>query len=320
MRSNPVKKEFRKLQSFVMPRSIPAIRMINWILKFTTYLTKTDRNVEIQKKTVTTRDGAKIAIDIFSPMNSTRILPCLVYFPGGGFMMSMTPAHKRNADIIVSRLECKVILVSYRLAPKHLFPTALFDAVDAYKDICARADELGIDPLRIAIGGDSSGGSLTAGVALMMRQENGPRPILQLMLYPALGQVSLNVRSRRKFSDAPVFNTKVLAFINHIVYHNGYFGLKQYAFPLTQESFIDLPPAYIETAEYDCLHGDGIRYAEVLKDAGIAVMLVETKGTYHGYDTVMTSPVVQQCMHQRLARLKAAFGITENENMKVIGA
>ena len=76
-----------------------------------------------------------------------------------------------------------------------------------------------------------------------------------------------------------------------------------------------MPPAYIETAEFDCLHDDGIRYAEALKAAEIPVMLIETKGTFHGYDTVMTSPVVQQCMHQRLARLREAFDIKENINM-----
>lgn len=315
MKSNPVKKEFRKLKSFVMPRSVMAIRIINCILKVTTHLTKLDPNVVVQKGTVKTRDGKSIVTTTFSPKTSSGTLPCLLYFPGGGFMMGMTPAHKRNAAIIVSRLQCKVILVSYRLAPKHLFPTALFDAVDSYKEIHAHAEELGIDPDRIAIGGDSSGGSLAAGVALMIRDEKGPRPCLQILLYPALGKVSLKTRSRRKFTDAPVFNTKVFAFMNKIVYKNGYFGMKNYAYPLTEISLQDLPPTYIETAEYDCLHDDGVRYAAALKDAEISVILIETKGTFHGYDTVMTSPVVQQCMHQRLARLREAFDIKENSNM-----
>lgn len=317
MKSNKVKKEFRKLKSFVMPRSVIAIRFINLFLKITTRFTKIDRNVIVNRQMIQTRDKKNIIITIFSPERSSGILPCLVYYPGGGFMMGMTLAHKRSAAIIVSRLQCKVILVSYRLAPKHLFPTALYDAVDAYKYVYTNAEELGIDPKRIAIGGDSSGGSLTAGVALMVRDEKSPKPCLQLMLYPALDKVSLNTKSRRKFRDTPVFNTKVFAFMNKIVYKNGYFGMKNYAYPLTEESLVDLPPAYIETAEFDCLHDDGVRYATALRKAGIPVTLVETKGTFHGYDTVMTSPVVQQCMHQRLGRLKEAFGTTENTNMKI---
>lgn len=307
MKKYKVKPEFEKFKKFRMPKSLFAIFFINLFFRFTNLFVKVPENVGVQKRYVPTRDNKQIKLTIYSPISNQDNLPCLIYYPGGGFMMGANIAHKKAASLIAIEAKCRVILVHYRLAPRYLFPTALFDAIDAYKWIHEQAEELNINDKLIALGGDSSGGSLVAGLTLMMRDESGPKARLQILIYPALDKLSADSSSRRKFKEAPVFNTRNFAFINKIVYKKGYFGLKNYAYPLTNQSFSDLPPTYIETAEYDCLHDDGIRYADVLKKAGVPVTLVETKGTFHGYDAVMDSPLTKRCMNKRLTALKSAF-------------
>ncbi len=307
MRTYRVKPEFEKLKKFRLPRSLIAIGCINSFIKITNLFVRPPKNVAVQKKYVTTRDHKLIHLTIYSPLSYHGDLPCLLYFPGGGFMMDANSAHKRASALIAEKVNCHVILVHYRLAPRHLFPTALFDAIDAFKWVYDKAEELCIDRTRIALGGDSSGGTIVAGATLMMRDQMGPKACLQILVYPALDKISANYSSRRKFDDAPVFNTKVFAFINKIVYKKGFFGLKNYAYPLMEQSYADLPPAYIETAEFDCLHDDGVRYASALKTSGVSVMLVETKGTFHGFDAVMNSPVTHKYMKQRIDALSLAF-------------
>ncbi|MDZ4197319.1 MAG: alpha/beta hydrolase [Candidatus Izemoplasmatales bacterium] len=307
MKSYAVKPEFEKFKKFHMPRSLCAMKFINFLLKITNLFSKNPKSLRISKETVITRDNHTLAMTMYSPLVKDQTYPCLLYFPGGGFMMGANLVHKSSAATIASQCNCHVILVHYRLAPKHLFPTALYDTVDATIDIHRRAKELWIDPTRIALAGDSSGGSLVAGTLMMLRDFGGPTVCFQMLLYPALNKLSANYTSRRKFKETPVFNTRNFAFINKIVYKNGYFGLKEYAYPLLNPSFDHLPPAYIETAEFDCLHDDGVRYASILQTKDIPVTLFETMGTFHGYDAVSNSLFAQFCMKKRLLALQVAF-------------
>ena len=307
LRKYNVKPEFERFKKFHMPRNLFAMFVFNQLMKFTNLFVISPKNIKVSKKHMITRDQKQILLTVYSPQTYEGNLPCLIYYPGGGFMMGANMVHKRTASQIAILAHCHVILVHYRLAPKYLFPTALYDASDAFLWIVNQAEEYHIDKSKIAVGGDSSGGSLAAGTLLMMRDQNGPKACLQVLIYPALDKLSADSSSRRKLKTTPVFNTRNFAFINKIVYKNGYFGLKNYAYPLSNDSFINLPPTYIETAEFDCLHDDGIRYSAALKEAGIEVVLVETKGTFHGYDAEAKSPLVKKCMMKRIEALKKAF-------------
>ncbi len=312
MRTYRVKPEFEKFKKYRLPRNVVAIAFLNLFIKISNLFVRSPKNVNVQKKYVITRDQKRIKLTVYSPLSYHGDIPCLLYFPGGGFMMGANSAHKRTSALLSEKVNCHVILVHYRLAPRHLFPTALFDAVDAFHWVYDRAKEFSVDKSKIAIGGDSSGGSIAAGVALMMRDQKGPKACLQVLIYPALDKLSADYSSRRKFDDAPVFNTRIFAYINKIVYKKGFFGLKNYAYPLVEQSYVNLPPAYIETAEFDCLHDDGVRYASALKTAGVPSTLVETKGTFHGFDAVAKSPVTRKCMKQRIVVLKSAFSKSSN--------
>jgi acetyl esterase/lipase len=134
-----------------------------------------------------------------------------------------------------------------------------------------------------------------------------------MMLYPALEQENVDFPSRKLYVDTPMFNTERFAFIEKHYYKNGYLGMEKYAFPLRTRSYEGLPPFYIETAEFDCLHDDGVIAAETLRKAGIPVTLVETKGTFHGYDAIEISPVTKECLRKRVEALKKAFGNAEGK-------
>lgn len=302
-----VRKEFLMLKPFVMPMNIFALKLLDFGLRLTLFIAPGNKNVKITKTPIFTRDQKIINTMVFTPKKAKGILPCLLYFPGGGFVNGPGYAHKRNCAKIAASVGCKIFLFPYRLAPKYAFPTALYDCVDAFKFVSDRAIDFMIDPKRIAVGGDSAGGTLAAGTTLMLRDAHAKMPCFNLMLYPALDKGTADTPSRKLYTDTPMFNTKRFKFIEKHYYKNGYFGLEKYAYPLLNDNFDRLPPTYIETAEYDCLHDDGVLANKKLTAAGVPVTLVETKGTFHGYDAVERSPVTKECMVLRQAALKQAF-------------
>ena len=302
-----IQKEFRKLQPFVMPMNLVGIWLVDRGLRATMFLSGRHPMVKRTRIKMITRDGGTLHLRLFTPKKRAGNLPCVLYFPGGGFMMGPNYAHERNCARICAEVGCLVVLAPYRLAPRYTFPTPLSDAEDTYRFLVDHAKILSIDPLRIALSGDSAGGTLTAGLSLLLRDTKSPMPVLEQMLYPALEGPDAKSPSRATYTDTPMFNTKRFRFIEKYFYKFGYFGLERYAFPLLHTDFAGLPPAYIETAEFDCLHDDGVRYAHVLTQAGIPVTLVETKGTFHGYDAVAKSPVTEDCIRRRIASLKQAF-------------
>lgn len=318
-RKYPVKPEFELLRPIVMPMNRHLIALEDLFLHLTMFLVVIDPHVRIKTTTLVMRDGHRIRAWVFTPKHLPEKAPCLVYYPGGGFMMGPGFAHKRNAAKLAYSAGCKIILVPYRLAPKWAFPTALYDAYDSFLFVHDHAEQFGIDPNRIAMGGDSAGGALTAGSTALLRDTNKPKPIFAMMLYPALDRGFADTPSRHQYVDTPMFNTKRFEVIEKYYYKNGYFGLEKYAYPLQLETFAGLPPAYIETAEFDCLHDDGKNALIKSEASGIKVTLVETKGTFHGYDAIEASPVTKDCMRRRIQALRDAFG-TVNETDELTNA
>lgn len=310
----PVRKEFALLEPVVMPMTIQGIRLANLGLKLTWFLASYDHfRVRLSSFRIRLRDGGRIKVHVFSPRFVKKPVPALVYYPGGGFMQTAAFAHKRNAAKMAAGAKCKVLLVHYRLAPKYPFPTGLLDCEEAFDYILSHAEKLGIDPGRIAMGGDSAGGTLTAGVILRQRDEGEARPMFAMLLYPALEDGNADFPSRKKYVDTPMFNTERFHFIEKYYYRDGLQGMETYAFPLRNKDYSGLPPAYIETAEFDCLHDDGPIAAETLRKAGIPVDLVETKGTLHGYDAIEASPVTRDCLRRRIGALRKAFGMVKKD-------
>ena len=161
-----------------------------------------------------------------------------------------------------------------------------------------------MDVERIGIGGDSAGSTLAVGVCLMARQRNHPVKFrFQMLPYPFLDARNES-KSCKRFTDTPMWNSRLSDRIGPMTRVDKHDPNYVWYSPVEADSFGGMPPAYIETAEFDCLHDDGILYARLLREAGIEVTLNETTGTMHGFDIATKAPTTLAAMEQRIAFMK----------------
>ena len=204
---------------------------------------------------------------------------------------------------------CKVVYVRYRLAPRHPFPTPQEDCYEALCWVYDHAEELGIDRMCIGIAGDSAGGTLTV-TSCMMARDRGTklRPLFQLLVYPWLDDRNCS-DSYHRFTDTPMWNSVLSKKVTPIINPDPASVPLAYRSPAEADNHADLPPAYIEVAEFDCLHDDGVLYAELLRDNGTAVEFHEAKGTMHGFDTVFNAPTSRAMLAKRIAYIRKMFAL-----------
>jgi acetyl esterase/lipase len=179
-------------------------------------------------------------------------------------------------------IDAVVVSVEYRLAPEHPFPAGIDDCYAGLSWMAESAEELALDPARIAIAGQSAGGGLAAGTALMARDRGGPALCFQLLEIPELDD-RLETPSMRAFTDTPLWNHP-----NAIWSWRHYLGpdhegeVSPYAAPARAVDLSGLPPAYVSTMEFDPLRDEGILYALGMLQAGVSVELHSYAGTFHG--------------------------------------
>jgi acetyl esterase/lipase len=195
-----------------------------------------------------------------------------------------------------------VVSVEYRLAPEHPFPAGLEDCYAALVWLAAEARALGVDPARIAVMGQSAGGGLAAGLALLARDRGGPRLCCQLLGIPELDH-RLETASMREFVDTPLWNRP-----NAIMSWRHYLGeppgeVSPYASPAIAKDLRGLPPAYVSTMEFDPLRDEGIEYALRLLQAGVPVELHQYPGTFHGSGLVAGAAVSRRAQAEWLDAL-----------------
>jgi acetyl esterase len=177
---------------------------------------------------------------------------------------------------------CRVISVEYRLAPEHKFPAAVEDALAAVRWIETNAMQLGVDPNRLGVGGDSAGATLAAVVCQIARDAGSPNLAYQVLLFPCT-HVDADTNSRRSLTNDVFLDARTLAwFFGH------YFGSEgnpadPKASPLLADNFGGLPPAYIVVGGHDPLHDEGVAYAEKLRAAGVSVTLDDYADLTHDF-------------------------------------
>jgi acetyl esterase len=211
-------------------------------------------------------------------------LPALVYFHGGGWVVGSIATHDALCREITNAAGVAVVSVDYRLAPEHPFPAAVEDAYAATAWVAEHGPTIGIDPARIAVGGDSAGGNLAAVVALKARDEGGggPRLACQVLLYPITND-DLDTASYREFARGYMLTREAMAW-----YWDQYVPAPgdrrdPYASPLRAEDLGGLPPALVMTAGYDVLRDEAEAYAARLIEAGTRVQLSRHDGMIHGF-------------------------------------
>lgn len=268
--------------------------------------------LRIEERTVDYGGLTDIPVRIYwPPVQQHDDLPVVVFYHGGGWAIGDLDTHDHVARAHSVGAEAIVVSVDYRLAPEHPYPAGVEDAWAALQWVGEHAADLGGDPARIAVAGDSAGANLSAVMALRARDAGGPPLVFQLLWYPvAVGDMS--APSFTENADAYILNQDVVnAFLTW--YLPGVdFGdptaLPTDVAPANAESLSGLPAAYIGTAEHDPLRDDGGRYAEKLAAAGVAVQHTNEPTMVHGYASLaLVSPTATEATDRGIAALRAAL-------------
>ena len=216
-----------------------------------------------------------------TPQQTGQADPLLVWIHGGGWTIGSLDSYDRTCRGLAVGADCRVLSVDYALAPEHPFPAAVEDVMLVWETLHARAADYGFDPARIAVGGDSAGGNLSAVLCHEARAAGLPLPRFQLLIYPATDMVG-GFPSRRTYADGYLLEQAHMTWFG-----DGYSGDADRAdprmSPLRYPDFAGLPPAAVHTAGFDPLQDEGIAYAGKLEAAGVPVVRRHYTGLIHGY-------------------------------------
>ncbi len=226
--------------------------------------------------------GGPIGLRLYRPHSAKPVLPALLYFHGGGWSAGDLDTHDHLCRHLAFAGDVVVIAVDYRLAPEHPFPAPLADCVAAWDWARASAAALGIDAARIAVGGDSAGGNLAAALTLQLRDAGATLPAFQLLIYPAVDFTADNASLRDNATGYLLTRAAMEMFADWYLVDRAR-RADPLASPLLAASHQGLPPALVQTAEFDPLRDEGAAYAEKLRAAGVAVTYRLYPGMLHGF-------------------------------------
>lgn len=233
----------------------------------------------VEDFTLPARDGHALPARLYAP--SRAVLPALLYFHGGGFTVGSIATHDTLCRVLSQRSGCAVVSLDYRLAPEHKFPTASDDAWDALGAFAARAAMLGLDGTRLAVGGDSAGGTLAAVCAILARDAGLPLA-LQLLFYPGT-TAHQDTASHQRFACGPLLDEPLISWFFD-QYVNTRAEREDWRFaPLNADDVEGVAPAWLGLAEADPLVDEGIAYADKLRAAGVPVDLEIYRGVIHEF-------------------------------------
>jgi acetyl esterase len=254
--------------------------------------------------------GGAIGARAYTPEGlGDETVPALVFFHGGGWVVGSLDTHDRLCRKLAELARCKVVAVAYRLAPEHPFPGPVEDAVAAFRWIAGEAAALDIDPARIAVGGDSAGGNLSAVLCQTVRDDgDAVRPCFQLLLYPATDFAGEHA-SREANAEGYMLTQSLMDYFGD--HYMGEWSKPEdpRLSPLRAPTLEGLPPALVVTAGYDPLRGEGIAYADALKAAGVPVAFRDYPGMLHGFFNFGGAvKVAERAVGEAAADLRRAFG------------
>jgi acetyl esterase len=223
-----------------------------------------------------------IPVRIYSPAASGPTAG-IVYFHGGGFVIGDLDTHDPLCRQIAARTGAAVCAVDYRLGPEHPFPAAVDDAVAAARWFVAHTNELGVDPTRLFVMGDSAGGTLATVAALALRDQPSPHLRGQILIYPITDHVDAGSPSYDAFADGYGLTRDGMRWFFRHYLADPADATDPRVCPLRLPTLRRLPPAFVVTAEYDVLRDEGERYVERLRDEGVDVTFARADGLHHGF-------------------------------------
>lgn len=287
--------DIRKARSAVYPRS----KLLSSILG------EVRAGVGIGYATAPARDGYEIPIRTYRPHGARDRgpLPVVMYFHGGGWVLGNVVNYDSLCTHLSDELDALVLSVDYRMAPEHPAPVAAHDCVDAARWVVGNGAQIGADPTRLAVCGDSAGGNLAAVVAQCFRDDGLDSIRHQALIYPAT-DLTMSSPSILQHATAPILTKRSMdCFADHYVP-----DVAQRCDPLVSPLFGDvenLPPTLIQTADLDPIRDDGVRYAEALRAAGVEVRLTNYLGVPHGFASVPGATLIGR---QHRAEIVAEMG------------
>ena len=230
--------------------------------------------------------GGPLALRLYRGLTTREAAsPALLFLHGGGWVIGDLDSHDGVCRRLANLAACQVIAVDYRLAPEHRFPAAVDDAAAALAWLAGNAAALGLDPARIAVGGDSAGGNLAAVLAIMGRDGATPAAMFQLLLYPAVDLTMASASYARVTEGLPLTAATMRYFIDHYAPDAGQ-RLDWRASPLRAEHLAGTPPALVLTVAHDPLADEGRAYAARLEAEGVRVTTLHLADQIHGMLTM----------------------------------
>ncbi len=261
----------------------------------------------VEDHTVTGGQHGEFAVRAYRPAGSTAddALGCLVWIHGGGFVIGDLDTADSTCRVLANEAAAVVVSVDYHLAPEHPYPAAIDDVMTALDWVVTRADDLGIDPARLAVGGDSAGGNLAAVACQLARAAHTPAIAFQLLVYPAV-DLAEDHPSRRENGEGYFLTQESMVWFGR-QYLAGRDPATPRVSPLLASDLTRLPPAMVITAEFDPLRDEGAAYADALEAAGVPVERVHFEGEIHGFFDFDFLPDSAVARSRAAAAIRAAF-------------
>ncbi len=228
------------------------------------------------------RGEPDVPVRIYQPSVDGQLRAGLVLYHGGGWAIGTLDTYDSLCHLLANAGDCVVVSVDYRLSPEHRFPAGVEDAFAATVWVGRNGPELGIDPGRIVVGGDSAGGNLAAAVCLMARERGSVSIAAQVLVYPITND-DLGTPSYLEFAEGYMLTRRSMAWFWEQYLETPGQSADIRCSPAKSDDLSGLPQAFVLTAEYDVLRDEGEAYARALRDAGVAVTLSRYDGMIHGF-------------------------------------
>lgn len=265
----------------------------------------------LEDRTIPVGPKGNVQIRIVRPEGSSTPLPVLMYFHGGGWVLGDAATYDAFMRRLVHGTGAAVVFVEYRRSPEEHYPVPLEECYAATKWVAEHGAELGLDPSRLAVAGDSAGGNMATAVCLLAKERGGPRIAAQVLIYPATGS-DFDTPSFQEFGQGYFLTKEASRWFWRQYAPDRSADKEPTACPLlaSLEQLKDLPPALVMTAECDILRDEGEAYARKLMQAGVTVTCTRYLGAIHGFmgaNALIETPATRAATAQMSTMLKEAL-------------
>jgi acetyl esterase len=267
--------------------------------------------VDIEDRTISGGPTGQVSLRIIRPRGVSGALPVVMYFHGGGWILGDKETHDRLVREIADGAQAGVVFVNYTPSPEAKYPVAIEQAYAATTWAAEHGAEVGLDPSRLALAGDSVGGNMVAATTLLAKQRGGPRIALQLMFYPAT-EATFDTPSYQQFAEGPWLTREGMKWFWNAYAPDVQVRTEPTASPLraSLEQLRGQPPALVTTNEADVLRDEGEAYVHKLMAAGVRVTAIRYLGTIHDMlllNPIADTPAPRAAIAQATAALRQAF-------------